>query len=258
MATTSIAVAETPSVLFLLRRADDALILGHRLSEWCGHAPMPEEDMALANIGLDLIGQARTLYDAASAAEGAGHGEDAYAYLRDAPQFRNLLLAELPNGDFARTIARQFLYSAFADPYWRAMQGSADATLAAIAAKSEKESAYHLRHTSEWLVRLGDGTAESHRRAQDALDALWPFTGEMFETDEADRTQIAEGIAVDPATLRDGWETTLHTVLARAGLTQPTGTWMQTGGRSGRHTEHLGHLLTEMQHLARTYPGAVW
>jgi ring-1,2-phenylacetyl-CoA epoxidase subunit PaaC len=258
MATTSISVAETPSVLFLLRRADDALILGHRLSEWCGHAPMPEEDMALANIGLDLIGQARTLYDAAAVAEGAGHAEDHYAYLRDASQFRNLLLAEQPNGDFARTIVRQFLYSALADPYWRAMQHSSDATLAAIAAKSEKESAYHLRHASEWMIRLGDGTDESHRRAQDALDALWPFTGEMFETDDAERGLIAAGIAVDPTTLRDGWDATLRTVLARGGLTQPSGTWMQAGGRRGRHTEHLGHLLAEMQQLARTYPGAVW
>jgi ring-1,2-phenylacetyl-CoA epoxidase subunit PaaC len=258
MPTTSIAVAETPAVLFLLRRADDALILGHRLSEWCGHAPMPEEDMALANIGLDLIGQARTLYDAAAAAEGADNTEDRYAYLRDAPQFRNLLLAELPNGDFARTIVRQFFYSACADPYWRAMQGSTDAALAAIAAKSEKESAYHLRHAAEWMVRLGDGTDESHRRAQDALDALWPFTGEMFESDAAELELIDAGFAIDPAALRPTWEATLHTVLTRAGLTQPAGTWMQTGGRSGRHTEHLGHLLAEMQHLARTYPGATW
>jgi ring-1,2-phenylacetyl-CoA epoxidase subunit PaaC len=258
MATTSIAVAETPEVLFRLRRADDALILGHRLSEWCGHAPMPEEDMALANIGLDLIGQARALYDAAAAAEGGENDEDRYAYLRDAPQFRNLLLVELPNGDFARTIVRQFFYSAFADPYWRAMQGSADATLAAVAAKSEKESAYHLRHASEWVVRLGDGTDESHRRAQDAVGALWPFIGEMFECDDAERAVIAAGIGVDPAGLRAAWEATLRTVLTRAGLTQPAGTWMQTGGRSGRHTEHLGHLLAEMQHLARTYQGAVW
>jgi ring-1,2-phenylacetyl-CoA epoxidase subunit PaaC len=258
MATTSIAVAETPSVLFLLRRADDALILGHRLSEWCGHAPMPEEDMALANLGLDLIGQARTLYDAAAAAEGAGNDEDRYAYLRDAPQFRNLLLTELPNGDFARTIVRQFFYSAFADPYWRAMQGSADPTLAAIAAKSEKESAYHLRHTAEWVIRLGDGTDESHRRAQAALDALWPYTGEMFEADEPERGLIAAGIAIDPSGLRETWDATLRTVLTRAGLAQPTGSWMQSGGRTGRHTEHLGHLLAEMQHLARTYPGAAW
>ncbi|HJU30590.1 MAG TPA: 1,2-phenylacetyl-CoA epoxidase subunit PaaC, partial [Hyphomicrobiaceae bacterium] len=166
MATTGITVVESPLVLYALRRADDALILGHRLSEWCGHAPMLEEDMALANIGLDLIGQARLLYGFAAQTEAADNDEDTYAYLRDVHQYRNVLLAELPNGDFARTIIRQLFYSAFADPYWRAMTASTDATLAAIAAKSEKESAYHLRHAAEWAIRLGDGTQESHRRAQ--------------------------------------------------------------------------------------------
>src|SRR5271165_2639769 len=258
MATTSITVAETPVVLYALRRGDDALVLGHRLSEWTGYAPMLEEDMALANIGLDLIGQARSLYTYAGEREGAGHDEDKLAYLRDERQYRNLLLVEQPNGDFAHTIVRQLFYSAFADPYWRAMMRSTDATLAAIAAKSEKESAYHLRHASEWLIRLGDGTDESHRRAQAALDALWPFTGEMFEVDHAERGLIEAGIAADPEGLRAGWEATLRAVLTRAGLAQPSGTWMQTGGRSGRHTEHLGHLLAEMQHLARTYPGVTW
>ena len=181
MAVASITVSETPLVLYALRRADDALILGHRLSEWCGHAPMLEEDMALANMGLDLLGQARELYAYAAKVEDGGNDEDRFAYLRDVRQYRNLLLVEQPNGDFARTIARQFFYSAFADPYWRAMMASGDPTLAAIAAKSEKESAYHLRHASEWMVRLGDGTAESHRRAQVAVDDLWAFTGEMFD-----------------------------------------------------------------------------
>jgi len=258
MATTSISVAETPLVLYALRRADDALILGHRLSEWIGRAPMLEEEMALANIGLDLIGQARALYAFAAEQEKAGHGEDHYAYLRDAPQYRNLLMAELPNGDFAHTIARQFLYAAFADPYWRAMMGCAEPTLAAIAAKAEKEIAYHLRHAADWLVRLGDGTDESQRRAQDAVDALWPYTGEMFEADESERMLIAEGRAVDPAAIRPAWEATVARVLAEATLTQPGGPWMQSGGRSGRHTEHLGHLLAEFQHLQRTYPGATW
>src|ERR1700745_1829280 len=179
MATPSIKISETPLVLYTLRRADDALVLGHRLSEWCGHAPMLEEDMALANMGLDLLGQARELYGYAAKAEGADNDEDKFAYLRDVRQYRNLLLVEQPNGDFARTMVRTFLYSAFADPYWRAMMNSSDPTLAAIAAKSEKESAYHLRHSSEWIVRLGDGTEESHRRAQDAIDDLWAFTGEM-------------------------------------------------------------------------------
>jgi ring-1,2-phenylacetyl-CoA epoxidase subunit PaaC len=258
MATTTITVTETPLVLYALRRADDALILGHRLSEWTGRAPLLEEELALANIGLDLIGQARALYGYAAAVEGAGHDEDGYAYRRDPPQFRNLLLVEQPNGDFAHTIVRQLLYAAFADPYWRAMTGSADATLAAIAAKAEKETAYHLRHAAEWLVRLGDGTAESHRRAQAALDTLWPFGGESFDTDAAEQSLIAERIAIDPATLRPAWEATLEAVLARATLARPTGSWMQRGGRGGRHSEHLGHLLAEMQYLARSHPGATW
>jgi len=190
MAMLSIKVAESPLVLYALRRADDALILGHRVSEWCGHAPMMEEDMALANMGLDLIGQARELYTYAAKVEDAGNDEDKLAYLRDVRQYRNLLLVEQPNGDFARTITRQFFYSAFADPYWRAMMNSKDATLAAIAAKSEKESAYHLRHTSEWMIRLGDGTDESHRRAQTAIDDLWAFTGELFHADQSDAVGI--------------------------------------------------------------------
>src|SRR6201996_9004991 len=168
MSVASITVSETPLVLYTLRRADDALILGHRLSEWCGHAPVLEEDMALANMGLDLLGQARELYGYAAKAEGADNDEDKFAYLRDVRQYRNLLLVEQPNGDFARTMVRQFLYSAFADLYWRAMMTSADTTLAAIAAKSEKESAYHLRHSSEWMVRLGDGTDESQPPRQAA------------------------------------------------------------------------------------------
>ena len=244
--------------LYALARADDALILGHRLSEWCGHAPMMEEDMALANIGLDLLGQARSLYQYAAELRADGSDEDSLAYLRDAPAYRNLLLAELPNGDFARTIVRQFLYAAFADPYWRAAMGSGDSTLAAVAAKSEKESAYHLRHTAEWVIRLGDGTNESHARAQSALDELWPYTGELFEVGGGERELIGAGIAVDPASLREGWERQVDEVLGQATLARPAGGWMQSGGRSGRHTEHLGHLLAEMQFLQRTYPGAAW
>lgn len=243
---------------YALRRADDALILGHRLSEWCGHGPMLEEDMALANIGLDLIGQARSLYQYAAELEGGGADEDALAFRRDAPAFGNLLLAELPNGDFARTMVRQFLYSAFADPYWRGMMASADPTLAAIAAKSEKESAYHLRHTAEWVIRLGDGTDESHRRAQEALDDLWPYTGEMFEADEGERALVESGVAVSAEDLRGSWTRRISDVLAEATLTFPATGWMQTGGRSGRHSEHLGHLLAEMQFLQRAYPGATW
>ncbi|MBO0709737.1 MAG: phenylacetate-CoA oxygenase subunit PaaC [Acetobacteraceae bacterium] len=258
MATSSIAVVESPRVLFALRRADDALILGHRLSEWTGRAPMLEEELALANIALDLIGQARALYTYAAAKEGRGHTEDAYAYLRDAPQYRNLLLVEQPNGDFASSVARQFLFSAFAHPYWHAMTRSSDADLAAIADRSEKESAYHLRHAAEWLIRLGDGTEESHLRTQDAVDVLWPYSGEMFEADEAERGLVANGVLIDPDRIRPAFEATVARVLADATLSPPASGWMQRGGRSGRHSEHLGHLLAEMQHLQRTYPGAVW
>src|ERR1700693_6306105 len=205
MAVASIQVSETPLVLYTLRRADDALILGHRLSEWCGHAPRLEENMALANMGLDLLGQARELYCYAAEVEGKDNDEDKFAYLRDVRQYRNLLLLKQPNGDFAHTMVRQFLYAGFADLYWRAMMTSGDATLAAIAAKSEKESAYHLRHSSEWIVRLGDGTEGSPARAENAIDDLWGFCGEMFEVDQGERGLIDAGIAVDPATLHAPW-----------------------------------------------------
>jgi ring-1,2-phenylacetyl-CoA epoxidase subunit PaaC len=258
MAVASIKVTETPLVLYALRRADDALILGHRLSEWCGHAPAMEEDMALANMGLDLLGQARELYSYAADVEGQGNDEDKFAYLRDVRQYRNLLLLEQPNGDFARTMARQVFYAAFADLYWRAMMKSSDATLAAIAAKSEKESAYHVRHASEWMVRLGDGTEESHRRAQTAVDDLWAYTGELFHVDESERAPIERGVAVDPAPLPPQWLPTVSAVMTKATLALPKSGWMQQGGRSGKHSEHLGHLLSELQSMQRTFPGATW
>jgi ring-1,2-phenylacetyl-CoA epoxidase subunit PaaC len=258
MAIASIQVLETPLVLYALRRADDALILGHRLSEWCGHAPMLEEDMALANMGLDLLGQARELYSYAADVEGKDNDEDKLAYLRDVRQYRNLLLLEQPNGDFAHTVVRQFFYAGFADLYWRAMMRSGDATLAAIAAKSEKESAYHLRHSSEWIVRLGDGTEESHRRAQTAIDDLWVFTGEMFDVDDSERALIDAGIAVDPKSLRPQWLETVLSIASEATLALPKSDWMQQGGRSGRHSEHLGHLLSELQSMQRTFPGVAW
>ena len=258
MAIASITLSETPLVLYTLRRADDALILGHRLSEWCGHAPMLEEDMALSNIALDLLGQARELYSYAVKVEGKDNDEDKFAYLRDVRQYRNLLLVEQPNGDFAHTLVRQFFYSAFADLYWRAMMKSADATLAAIAAKSEKESAYHLRHCSEWIVRLGDGTEESRARAQVAIDDLWAFTGEMFAVDDAERALIDAGTAIDPAALHSQWLKTVSEIMDEATLALPKSDWMQQGGRSGRHSEHLGHLLSELQSMQRTFPGATW
>lgn len=238
MATTSITVAETPAVAAYLALADDALIHGHRLSEWTGHAPTLEEELALANIALDLIGQARSLYQAAGAL--CGRTEDELAYLRDQHQFRNALMLELPRGDFAFTITRLLLSAAAADLFWRDAAGSADPDLAAIAAKAAKETAYHVRHAAEWLIRLGDGTDESHRRARDALDTLWPYTGEL-------RTPS-----------RAAWLAVVDPVIVRATLTRPADGWMHGGGREGRHTEHLGHLLAEMQVLPRTFPGAVW
>lgn len=233
MTITSIRFDETLRILRLLSLADDCLILGHRTSEWTGRAPTLEEELALANIALDLIGQARSLYQA------TGLDEDSLAYLRDPPQFRNALIVELPNGDFAFTIARLFLVSAASDLTWRAATSSDDPDMAAIAAKAEKEIAYHVRHAAEWLIRLGDGTEESHRRAQEAIDTLWPYTGEI--TDD----RVAWSASVDP-------------ILTRATLTRPADGWMQSGGRSGRHTEHLGRLLAEMQILPRSYPGATW
>jgi len=258
MATASIQVSETPLVLYTLRRADDALILGHRLSEWCGHAPMLEEDMALSNMALDLLGQARELYSYAARVEGRDNDEDTLAYLRDVRQYRNLLLVEQPNGDFAHTMVRQLFYSVFADLYWRAMMTSNDATLAAIAAKSEKESAYHVRHSCEWIIRLGDGTEESHARAQSAIGDLWAFTGEMFAIDDAERGLIDKGAAIDPTSLLPQWRMMVSRVVKDATLVLPENGWMQQGGRSGRHSEHLGHLLSELQHMQRTFPGVTW
>ena len=255
----AVTAGDSPLFRYALRLADDALILGHRLSEWIGHAPLLEEELAIGNIALDLIGEARALYAYAGEVEGAGRDEDALAYRRDANGFRNLLLVEQPNGDFAATIVRQFLFSAFVHPFWRALAASHDATLAAIGAKAEKEAAYHLRHAGEWLIRLGDGTTESHRRAQEALDELWTYTGEMFETDGDEHALIAQGIAVDRASLRGDWEESVANLLVEATLTRPAaGSWAQSGGRSGRHSEHLGHLLAEMQFLQRAYPRAAW
>jgi ring-1,2-phenylacetyl-CoA epoxidase subunit PaaC len=258
MATTSISFSETPLLSLVLQRADDALILGHLLSEWCGHAPMVEEDIGLANIALDLIGQARSLYDYAARVEASGLSEDHFAYRREQHQYRNCLLVEQPNGDFAATIVRQVLFSAFMDLYWREMMNSRDETLAAIAAKAEKETAYHLRHSAEWLIRLGDGTDESHERAEAALEELWTYTGELFETDEIGRELAQSGIAPDASMLEDSWRKRIEPILREATLTIPSAPFMQTGGRSGLHTEHLGYILADLQFLQRAHPEAVW
>lgn len=249
---------EAALFIYTLRLADNALILGHRLSEWTGHAPMLEEDLALANMGLDLIGQARNFYDYAGKIENKGRGEDQLAYFRDAPDWRNILLVERPKGDFAFTILRQFLFAAFMHPYFEQLAASKDETLAAIAAKSVKEMAYHVRHAGEWVIRLGDGTQESAARMNAALVELWPFTGEMFEIDETEHTLIAAEIAVDPAEIRSHWQGTVGRVFSQAFLTLPSDGWMQTGGRRGEHSEHLGHVLSHLQFMQRTYPDATW
>ena len=243
---------------YLLRLADDRLVLGHRLSEWCGHAPILEEDIALANVALDLIGQAVALLDLAAAREGKGRTADDLAYFRDAREYRNLQLAELPNGDFAVTIVRQLLFDAYDAALLDALRASADAELGAIAAKALKECRYHLRHSAEWVVKLGDGTAESRRRAQDALDELWRFTGEPFLADDLDRELAAQGVAPDPASLREAWERTVRDVVAAATLALPDVRPVARGGRQGLHTEFLGHGLAEMQSVARAHPGAQW
>ena len=245
-------------VEYLLRLADDRLVLGSRLSEWCGHAPILEEDIALANIALDLIGQATLLLELAGETEGAGRDADALAYLRDAIDYRNVLLVEVPNGDFAVTIVRQFLFSAAAFYQLDGLARSVHPTLAGIAAKALKETRYHVRHAGEWVIKLGDGTAESHRRAQDALDGLWRFTGELFLVDDVDDRLVRAGVAPDLAPLEPKWRAQVSDVVRRATLTLPASGYMQRGGRAGRHTEHLGHLLAEMQILQRSHPGATW
>jgi ring-1,2-phenylacetyl-CoA epoxidase subunit PaaC len=243
---------------YLLRLGDSCLILGHRVSEWCGHAPELEEDIALANIALDLTGHADALLGLAGRVEGQGRDADALAFRRDAWDFRNLLICERPNGDFAHTILRQFLFDAWQAEAFEALAHSAHGDLAGIAAKAAKEAQYHLRHSAEWTIRLGDGTPESHARAAAALDAFWPYAGEMFEADETDRRLIAAGVAPDPAALLPAWKATVANVLTQATLDMPAWGFMQTGGRAGRHTEALGHLLATMQFLPRAYPGAQW
>jgi ring-1,2-phenylacetyl-CoA epoxidase subunit PaaC len=245
-------------VEFLLRLGDTTLILGHRVSEWCGHAPALEEDIALANVALDLIGQTQMWLGLAAEVEGKGRSADDLAYLRDAWDFRNLLLVERPNGDFGHTLMRQFLFDAFHFALLKALANSTDPRVAEIAAKAAKEVAYHLERSSDLVIRLGDGTDESHRRMQDALDALWAYTGEMFLADDKDAAIAAAGIAPDPASLKPAWETTVRDVLTAATLVVPESSFAHKGGKRGIHTEHLGYILADMQFLQRAYPGASW
>lgn len=243
---------------YLLRLGDDRLVLGHRLSEWCGHGPILEEDIATANIALDLLGQATIFLRMAGQAEGQGRDEDALAYWRDENQFRNVSIVELPVGDFGFTILRQFLVSAWAFHHLEALSASTHSELAAVAAKALKETRYHVRHSSEWVLRLGDGTEESHRRVQASMDELWPWTGELSWQGEADAELREQGIVPDLEPLKAPWEAMVRDVAARATLTIPSGPMRMSRGRQGKHTENLGHMLAEMQIVARSHPGAKW
>ncbi len=249
---------EHPHFEYLLQLGDNALILSQRLGEWCGHGPVLEQDIAMTNIALDLLGQARMLLTHAGNIEGKGHKEDDLAYFRDAHQFRNVLLVEQPNVDWAYTIARQFFFDTWNYFHYQALLESRDEHLAAIAEKSLKEVTYHLRFSSEWMLRLGDGTELSHAKIQQAVDDLWPFTGELTMPGPADQWAADAGIGADLSKIKTLWQQKVAAVLAEATLQQPAGEWMQKGGKTGRHSEHLGFILAEMQHLQRTYPGNVW
>lgn len=243
---------------YLLRIGDDRLVLGHRLSEWCGHGPVLEEDIALGNIALDLIGQANRSLELAGETEAAGRNADALAYFRDTVQFRNVQLVELPPGDFGYTIARQFFFDAFSIYLMDALQRSTHAELAALAAKAVKEERYHLRHSSEWMLKLGDGTDESHERIQRSVNELWRFTDELLQGDDVDERMVRLGVAPHPSEIRPLWDEVVDDVLRRSGLERPTEQFFARGGRRGQHTEYLGHMLSEMQIVARSHPGAEW
>jgi ring-1,2-phenylacetyl-CoA epoxidase subunit PaaC len=254
----TITAANAAHLEYVLRIADTSLILGQRLSEWCGHGPVIEEDIALTNVALDLIGQARLLLTHVGRLEGQGRAEDQLAFLRTEPQYRNLTIVELPNVDFARTILRNFLVAAWQRELWQKLASSTDTELAAIAGKAVKETRYHLQHAADWTVRLGDGTEESHARMQRALDTLWPYTAEFFSATAEDAAVDAAGVGPSWATLESTWEAVVRPVLEVATLNVPARTPFLSRGKQGQHTESMGHLLTEMQYLQRTYPGGTW
>ncbi len=243
---------------YTLRLGDNALILGHRLGEWCSKAPILEEDLAITNMALDMIGRAEAIFRYASTIENIGRSEDDLAYRRDERKYFNHLIVEQPNGDFAYTIARQLFNSAFEFYYYSELMNSKDETLAAIAAKSIKEIKYHLKHASDWTRRLGDGTEESNNRMQTAIDELWMYTGELFEMDELDENLSAIGIAPNTSALKGKWKTYIMDILAEAKIKVPADAYMQSGSRQGIHTEHLGYILADMQYLQRAYPDAKW
>jgi ring-1,2-phenylacetyl-CoA epoxidase subunit PaaC len=262
MPSASITVSPHPSVQYLLRIGDTCLIHAQRLAEWCGHAPIVEEDIALTNMALDLVGQARAVLTRAGELEaehgGERHGEDELAFLRDERDFRNCTLVELPRGDFALTMLRNLAVAAFLRLLWQRLESSSDGELAAIAGKAVKEARYHQEHAADWIVRLGDGTAESAARLKAALDLLWPYIAEIFESDAVDAEAEAARLGPRWSDLRDDWGAEFAAVLAPAGLALPAERPFRSTGKSGRHSEHLGYVLAEMQHLQRTYPGGVW
>lgn len=243
---------------YLLRIADNALILGHRISEWCGHGPTLETDIGMTNIALDYIGHARNLYQYAVEVEGKNRTEDDLAYSRDTTAFKNLLLVEQPNEDFAYTIVRQFIFDSFNYHFFDALQSSTDERLVGIAKKSIKEIAYHYRWSAEWMIRLGDGTAESHKKIQEALDDMWMYSGECFNADAVDNILLEAGVGVDLAAVKSKFDTRVSDILKQATLTLPTEEWMQEGGKQGNHTEHFGFILTELQWMQRAYPNMEW
>jgi ring-1,2-phenylacetyl-CoA epoxidase subunit PaaC len=243
---------------YCLYLADSTLILGHRNSEWCGHGPILEQDIALTNISLDLIGQARNFYQYAALLKGNGATEDTLAYLRDVTSYRNCLLVELPNGHWGQTILRQFLFSTYQYYLFQQLVGSADGQLAAIAEKSLKEITYHVRWSSEWVIRLGDGTEESKQKMEEAVENIWPYTGELFVAAAYETTAATEGFGADLSVVQTQWRQKVTTVLEEATLDIQADIWMQQGGKNGIHTEHLGYILAEMQFLQRAYPGATW
>jgi ring-1,2-phenylacetyl-CoA epoxidase subunit PaaC len=241
-----------------LRFGDDRLVLGHRLSEWCGHAPVLEEELALGNLALDLLDQATVLLERAGSLEGRGRSADELALFRDASAFRNLLLVEQPNGDFAATIVRQYLFDVFDLHLATSLEASSDRELASFAARAAREAAYHARHSREWTLRLGDGTEESHRRMQKAIDDLWMFTGELFESDPLVERLVAAQVLLDPQRWRAPWHDAVSGTFREAGLKEPNDPTLRSGGRRGMHGECLDRLLSEMQSVARAFPGASW
>lgn len=243
---------------FVLALGDDSLVFGQRLSEWCGKAPFLEEDIAIANVALDYLGRAEKFYRYVSELEGGRRGVDEIAFLRDSREYRNLLIFELPAGDFARTMARQLMVDVFHQPYFNRLSRSADERIAAIAAEAVKESRYHLKRSREWVLRLGGGTRESHGRIQRALDALWGYGPEMFEMNRREKALLKSGVSVDRSAMKAKWQASMTDLLVRATLKVPEQEWSIAGGRNGVHTEHHGYLLAEMQYMQRAYPGLQW